>query len=63
MTDDRNDWRVRHRSRIGDAQPGDENGTWSRERLERMDAEFCRALERAIASGREHAPTSTAVER
>jgi hypothetical protein len=49
----RNSWKTRHRSRVGDAQPGDENGTWTRERLERMDADFCHALERAIRSGAE----------
>jgi hypothetical protein len=36
----------------GPSQPGDEqNGTWTREQLERMDAKFCAAMERAIASG------------
>jgi hypothetical protein len=60
---DRNHWRVRHRSKIGEAQPGDElNGTWSRERLEAMNAEFVAQVERAIRSGRERAPTSTVAE-
>jgi hypothetical protein len=36
------------------AEPGDERGTWSRSRLERMDRRFVERLERAIAAGREH---------
>jgi len=36
-------------------QPGDEqNGEWPREQLERMDANFCAAMERAIERGFEH---------
>jgi hypothetical protein len=38
------------------------NGQWSREQIERMDADFVAQMERAIASGREHAPTSTTAE-
>jgi hypothetical protein len=39
------------------SQPGDEVvGGWSREQLERMDARFVHAVERAIAREKEHAP-------
>jgi hypothetical protein len=35
-------------------QPGDEvAGQWTQKELEQMDADFCHALERAIAHGRE----------
>jgi hypothetical protein len=37
-------------------EPGDEQGTWPRDRLEQMDARFVRRVERAIASGQEHQP-------
>ena len=37
-------------------EPGDEQeGTWPRDQLMRMDARFCERLERAIARGKEHA--------
>jgi hypothetical protein len=29
---------------------------WTREQIERMDAEFVAQMERAIAAGQEHAP-------
>jgi hypothetical protein len=36
-------------------EPGDEQeGTWPRDQLVRMDARFVRAVERAIANGEEH---------
>jgi hypothetical protein len=45
------------------AMPGDErdglDGLWPREQLLRMDADFVAQMRRAIASGREHASTST----
>ena len=38
-------------------EPGDEQqGTWPRDQLMRMDARFCERLERAIARGKEHTP-------
>jgi hypothetical protein len=40
-----------------------QHGLWTREQIERMDAEFCCALERAINDGREHAPMSIVAER
>jgi len=49
--------RLRHNTRIGDAEPGDErNGDYSRERLLRMDARFCAAMARALARGLERWP-------
>jgi hypothetical protein len=39
------------------SEPGDwRDGAWSREQLERMNAQFCRRLTRAIGRGLEHAP-------
>jgi hypothetical protein len=36
-------------------EPGDEQeGTWARDQLMRMDARFVHAVERAIARGKEH---------
>jgi hypothetical protein len=56
MTDDRRR-RLRHLSRTGDSQPDDrQHRDWTRERLERMDARFRTAVERAIANGEETAP-------
>jgi len=41
--------------RVEEQQPGDEqNGEWSRGRLERMNARFVEKVARAIAAGREH---------
>ena len=38
-------------------EPGDEQiGEWPHDRLVRMDARFCKRLERAIANGEEHTP-------
>jgi hypothetical protein len=51
---DRCPWQVRHRSKIGDSEPGDEQGMWTREQIERMDAEFVSAMQRAIRNGDEH---------
>jgi hypothetical protein len=34
-------------------------GLWTREQIEAMDADFVGQMERAIAAGQEHAPTST----
>jgi hypothetical protein len=49
------------------AMPGNErdrlDGQWTREHLERMDADFVAQVERAIASGQEHVRTSTVAER
>jgi len=39
------------------SEPGDQrNGNWTREQLERMDAQFRRRLTWAISRGLEHAP-------
>jgi hypothetical protein len=39
------------------SEPGDrQEGAWSREQLERMNARFCRRLTRAISRGLERAP-------
>jgi len=39
------------------SEPGDwRDGEWTREQLERMDAQFCRRLTRAISRGLEQAP-------
>lgn len=41
-------------------QPGDEiSGQWSRQQLERMNARFVRAVERAIALGQERRPNGS----
>jgi hypothetical protein len=43
----------------GASEPGDELvGEWPRDQLVRMDEKFCRTVERAIASGKEHAGCS-----
>jgi len=58
MTDERNHWRVRHRAKVSEAQPGDEQvGGWPRDRLLQMNERFREALETAVASGREHCDT------
>jgi hypothetical protein len=64
MTDERNEWPTRHRSKISEAQPGDEQiGNWPRPVLERMNQRFAERLERAIASGSEHSlPKSEPLE-
>jgi hypothetical protein len=41
-------------SKTAVAQPGDEQFTWSRKRLEKMDARFTRRLEWAFQWGHEH---------
>jgi hypothetical protein len=56
---DRNSWKIRHRSKIADAEPGDEIGTWPRDLLLKMDKRFCQRLTAAIASGREHPPAKS----
>jgi hypothetical protein len=38
------------------SEPGKRDGAWSREQLERMDAQFCRRLTWAISRGLEHTP-------
>jgi hypothetical protein len=43
-------------------QPGDELLPYSRQHLERMNMKFCRAMERAIASGAERDPRRRAVD-
>jgi hypothetical protein len=42
--------------KIGEQQPGDEQGAWSRERLERMNDRFVEQVEKAIKRGSEHRP-------
>jgi hypothetical protein len=50
-------------SKTAVAQPGDEQFTWTRKRLEKMDARFTRRLEWAFQWGHEHrASAANAVE-
>jgi hypothetical protein len=52
------------RSKQALPQPGDEAvGTWPREQLVRMDADFCERMNRAIAAGKEKPPDGEASER
>jgi hypothetical protein len=60
MTDGRNHFTVRHRSKVNEAQPGDEQATWPRDRLQAMDRKFSERLEAAIERGDEHARPSPA---
>jgi hypothetical protein len=42
------------------AEPGDEQqGTWPKEKLQKMDRRFAKRLKRAIACGKERPPCST----
>jgi len=60
MTDSRNDWPRRHRSRVDDSEPDDRlDGQWPRDLLLKMDKRFQERLAAAIASGREHVPTKS----
>jgi len=47
-------------SKTAVAQPGDEQRTWSRERLEKMDARFTRKLEWAFRQKRESRASAAA---
>jgi hypothetical protein len=47
-------------SKTAVAQPGDEQSTWSRERLEKMDARFTKKLEWAFRWGHEHRASAAA---
>jgi hypothetical protein len=44
---------LRHNSHVGDPQPSDGEENWSREKLLRMDWQFCERVGRAIAAGDE----------
>jgi hypothetical protein len=44
----------RQQTKHMDAQPGDEQATWSRKRLLRMDGRFQARLERAFRRGKEN---------
>jgi hypothetical protein len=61
MDDNRtNEWPRRHRSRVGDFEPGDEvAGAFPRDLLIKMDARFCKRLTAEIASGRENPPVKS----
>jgi hypothetical protein len=55
--------RLRHDTKTGEPQAGDEREGWSRERLLKMDAKFRQRVEHALRLGREHIPDGTAGER
>ena len=53
--------RLRHNTKIGDAEPDDRrHGDWTRAQLEKMNARFIAAVERAFRRGREHRQSAAA---
>jgi hypothetical protein len=60
MVDDRRR-RVRHNSKLAETQPDDRlYGDWTRAKLEKMNARFIAAVERAFRRGREHRQSAAA---
>jgi len=53
--------RLRHNTKIGDAEPDDRrHGDWTRAQLEKMNARFIAAVERAFHRGRERRQSAAA---
>ena len=53
--------RLRHNTKIGDAEPDDRrHGDWTRAKLEKMNARFIAAVERAFRRGRERRQSAAA---
>jgi len=60
MVDDRRR-RVRHNSKLAETQPDDRlHGDWTRAKLEKMNARFIAAVERAFRRGRERRQSAAA---
>ena len=60
MVDDRRR-RVRHNSKLAETQPDDRlHGDWTRAKLEKMNARFIAAVERAFHRGRERRQSAAA---
>ena len=60
MVDDRRR-RVRHNSKLAETQPDDRlYGDWTRAKLEKMNARFIAAVERAFRRGRERRQSAAA---